>query len=132
MTDLSDATSRLLTWIEAERKEGYPSDLGAEERAALAEDIQKLIDHVDLSPDGRVPLEYDPIQERQYVYVVWSLSASFAQIVAICTRDHEIAKFREAAEAGGAHCYSERVPLDVLLDRHDFATIIYQRIASSE
>lgn len=131
MNDLTDATSRLLTWIEAERRAGYPDDLGPQGREALANDIQVLIDNIDVTTPPVKPIEVDPVTGTQFVYVVWAMAIK-PQVVAVCTSEDEAAKHKSAVSTNDTIFHIEKIPLDANLIRHDLSTVVYQRVSTSE
>lgn len=129
MGKVSDATSRLLTWIEAERREGYATPLPQPEREAMTRDIQVLVDAIDLESMGRDRrLTYVIDSEEICLFMAWSLKPGKPQIVAVCSSEGAAERFRpRAAELGGVF-HVEKVLMDHPLGDLDLQSVMYREV----
>lgn len=127
MGKVSDATSRLLTWIEAERREGYATPLPQPEREAMTRDIQVLVDAIDLESMGRDRrLAYVQDSEEICLFMVWSLKPGKPQIVAVCSSEGATEQFRPQVLTMGGVFHVEKVLMDQPFGDLDLQSVMYR------
>jgi hypothetical protein len=114
MTDqVSDATSRLLTWIAAETPKGFPTNFTPKDRACLAADVLTLIDALDIRKVHHDNcLEYAPYTNEIYVYLAWALTPDKCTLVAVATDKEHAESTKKSVTDAAAVFRCERVRLN--------------------
>jgi hypothetical protein len=113
---VSDATSRLMTWIAAETPKGFPTNFTPKDRSALAADVLTLIDALDLNKMPRDPrLEYAPYTNEIYVYLAWALIDGKCTLIAVATDQQNVDQAKRSVPDKTAVFSCERVRLNELI-----------------